>query len=128
MSTNGCQVKKPGGKLVEMVEVPSKEDPDRNILTSEQHITTAKAQDFFRGRFAGKLGITPMGYGKNIPPMKGFKELLQHWGTIEKPTHGQKTPYYAERKTRIHRKAPHLAQEIHKLMKSDPHHQQCLKI
>jgi hypothetical protein len=46
---------------------------------------------------------------------------------IEKPTHGRKMPYYAKRKTRIHRKAPNLAQEIHKLMRPDPHHQQCLK-
>ena len=55
LSTNGCQVTKPGSKLVEMVEVPPKNDPERNVLTSEQHVTTAKAQDFFRGRFAGKL-------------------------------------------------------------------------
>ena len=78
LSTNGRQVTKPGGKLVEMVEVPSKNDPDRNVLTSQQHITTEKAQDFFRERFAGKLEITPMRYGKDIPPIKGFKELPQH--------------------------------------------------
>ena len=81
-----------------MVEVPSKNDPDRNVLTSEQHITAANAQDFFRERFAGKLESTPMRYGKDIPPMKGFKELLQHWATIEKPTHGRKTPYCATTK------------------------------
>ena len=46
LSTNGCQVTNPRGKLVEMVEVPSKNDPERNVLISEQHITTAKAQDF----------------------------------------------------------------------------------
>jgi hypothetical protein len=90
LSTKGCQVTKPGRKLVEMVEVPSKNDPERNVLTSEQHVTTAKAQDFFRGRFAGKLETTPMRYGKDIPPMKGVKELHSHWATIEKPTHGRK--------------------------------------
>ena len=37
LSTNGCQVTKPGGKLVEMVEVPSKNDPDTNVLTQATH-------------------------------------------------------------------------------------------
>ena len=46
LSTNDCQVTKPGGKLVEMVEVPFKNDPDRNVLSSDQHVATAKARDF----------------------------------------------------------------------------------
>ena len=46
LSTNGCHVTKTGGKLVEMVEVPSKDDPERNVLTSERHTATEKHKIF----------------------------------------------------------------------------------